>query len=105
MLKSSLQARTAANRASVRMMRLVWLISISGWLCTMRRVKFARRARVNVAPHRRVCVRANCLEGWLLCSSAGAWKNEVALLAARPFARFALSFGKQNAKLNHEGDQ
>jgi len=56
-------------------------------------------------PHRRVCVRANCLERWVLCWSAGAWKNEVALLAARPFARFALSFGKQNAELNHEGDQ
>jgi len=67
--------------------------------------KICATLRELMSPHRRVCVRANCLEGWVLYSSAGAWKNEVALLAARPFARFALSFGKQNAKLNHEGDQ
>lgn len=35
-------------------------------------------------------------------SGAGIWKNEVALLPTRPFA---LPFGKQNARLNHEGDQ
>lgn len=67
--------------------------------------EYARHVWIDIAVLRScVCVRANRVERWLY-SSAGIWKNEVALLPARPFVRFALSFGKQNARLNHEGDQ
>jgi len=64
--------------------------------------EYAWHVWVNIAVLRNcVCVRANRVERWLY-SSAGIWKNEVALLPARPFVRFALSFGKQNARATNE---